>query len=373
MASKDGKPLIIVYHADCVDGAACAWTVAKAHGVDRKPEEQKNVKYIPYAHHNAAAAEEEIRQSLKEGGQLYFVDVAPNRGFLDELMTPDDNGRAKVAGINVMDHHHSQVRDLKDYQPPAGEGAQPSLKLHLDSQLRSAAHMVWQDMMGSKPAPDVFEVIDRLDGAATGLITPQDFAAAAYVDTQDITTPAKAFETLKGLAKYTFNEIAAAGKSMLRDQEIKIDKLMMNLSYINLQVLPGQPEVPVAIVNADVKQFGRGISQRMTEEGQKAGSGVALAWFLQKNGAVTMSIRTSGNPDASAIAEHLRTTMGVTGGGHLGAGAVHFKSLFEFARQMPFAYASIPTPVASVNPPLQANDKPKTDVAKHACPNCGLH
>lgn len=344
-ASKEGKPLIIVYHADCVDGCACAWGVAKAHGVDLEPEKQKNVTYIPYGHHNQEAAEEQIRAALQGDATLYFVDVAPKKPFLDELMTPDKEGRAKVNLIRIIDHHESEIKDLLGYKPPEVDGPQPGLIIHLDPHARSAAKIVWEDLNGGEPMPAVLEVIDRMDGAATGLKTPSDFAAAAHVDAQDIKTPSSAFRTLRGLALSTFNQIAAAGRNTLEDQALKIDKAMENLSIIHLQVLPGQPEVPVAIVNADVKQLGRAISQRLTEEGKKAGSGVAMSWYMQKNGAVTMSIRTDGHPDASKIAAHLRTTMGVTGGGHEGAGAVHFKSLFEFARHMPFIYAKAPKPV----------------------------
>lgn len=343
-AAKEGKPLVIVYHADCVDGAACAWGVAKAHGVDKEPEKQKNVTYIPYGHHNQQSAEDQIRAALKEEATLYFVDVAPKKPFLDELMTPDANGRAKARLISVIDHHESEIKDLAGYSPPDVAGPQPGLAIHLDPHARSAAKLVWEDLNPGVRMPEVLEVIDRMDGAATGLVTPSDFAAAAYVDAQDIKTPTSAFDTLRGLALSTFNQISAAGRDTLLDQKLKIEKAMENLSIIKLQLLPNQLDVPVAIVNADVKQLGRAISQRLVDEGNKAGSGVAMAWYMQKNGAVTMSIRTDGNPDASKIAEHLRITMGVTGGGHDKAAAVHFKSLFEFARNMPFIYAQPPKP-----------------------------
>lgn len=337
MDSAKGKPLVIVYHDDCVDGAACAWAVAKAHGADKGKHD--NVTYIPYAHHDKGKAEDKIRAALQEDATLYFVDVAPTKEFLDEMMTPGKDGKAKVRQVNVMDHHESQTRALEGYAPPDVEGGQPALELLIDPNLHSAAKMVWQELLPDEPPPPVLDVINLMDGDAKGLKTPQDFAAAALIDTKDISTPERAFETLRGLAKETFNEMAMAGRPLVEDQQAKIDWLLKNAQTIEMQILPDQPPVKVAIVNADVKQFGRQISARLVEEGQKAGSGVAFAWHMQKNGAVTMSIRTDGEPDASKIADYLRDTMGVTGGGHDGAGAVHFASLFHFAAEMPFRNA----------------------------------
>src|ERR1044072_4541503 len=99
MASKDEQPLIIVYHADCVDGAACAWAVAKSHGVEKK--DNPNVTYIPYAHHDVATAERKIRAAMKEGARLYFVDVAPTPEFLDEIITPNLKGKPKVEEVDI--------------------------------------------------------------------------------------------------------------------------------------------------------------------------------------------------------------------------------------------------------------------------------
>jgi nanoRNase/pAp phosphatase (c-di-AMP/oligoRNAs hydrolase) len=332
--APDTKPLIIVYHDNCVDGSACAWAVARANGVEKEPH--ANVTYIPYAHHDVATAERKIRAAMKQGAELYFVDVAPRNQFLDEIMTPGNDGKPKVKSIRVMDHHSSEVDDLTGYKPPGGSDvAHPKLDIQIEKARGSAARMVWETLMPGKPVPPVLDVINRMDGDAKALTSPHDFAAAAMVDTRDISTPEKAFRTLRGLASLTFNQIAKAGRGMVKDQEIKIDKMLDNATCVALDILPGQPPVPVAIVNADVKQFGRQVSERLVEAGRKAGSGVALAWYMQQNGAVTMSIRTSGVPDAGKIAEHLRDTMGVTGGGHEGAAAVHFSSLFEFARRVP--------------------------------------
>ena len=363
MASPEGAPLVVVYHADCIDGAACAWGVAKAHGIDKQKD--ANVTYIPYAHHDVEKAQEQIRAALVGNANLYFVDVAPTPKFLDELMTPDKDGKAKVATIRVMDHHESAAKDLKGYTPPVVTGEQPQLALQIGERRMSAALMVWQKMMPGEPVPAVLGMIDKMDGDARGLLSPHDFAAAAMIDTRDISTPWKAFSALRGLAAITFNEMAQRGRPMVRDQDRRIKRVLENAYIVPLPLVDGQPPQKVLMVNADVKQFGRHISARLIEAAKAQGADVSFAWFLQKNGTVTASIRTDGDPDASEIAANLRKTMGVTGGGHDGAGAIHFPSLFDFARHIQAAQA-----VANGQP--AAND-PVNPAAKKYNPPPSIH
>ena len=358
---KTPKPLVVVYHADCIDGAASAWSVAKAWGQD-DPHDQKNsnITYIPYAHHDVEAAEDKIREALSADAEVYFVDVAPTPAFLNILMTPDDNGAAKAEKIHIIDHHVSAADMLDGYQPPVipdGTTA-PQLNIKVDKTRTAAAAMVWEDVMPGKPLPDVLHVINKMDGNAAGLTTPQDFSAAALVDTFDITTIEKSFHTLRNLARMNFNDMARSGRHISHDQDTKIEKLLETANIIRLQILPNTEPVPVPVVNGDVKQFGRKISEKLVAFGKKNNSNIAFAWYMQKNGTVSMSIRTDGEPDAAKVAEHLRKTMGVTGGGHAGAGAVHFASLFEFARHMPFDHAAPPAGAAPPTPKHPPKDKP---------------
>ena len=358
MASPGEQPLVIVYHADCIDGAACAWGVAKAHGIDRVKD--ANVTYIPYAHHDVEKAEEKIRAAMGENVKVYFVDVAPTPKFLNELMTPDTSGKAKAESIRVMDHHESAAKDLRGYTPPVVTGDQPKLEIQIEERRQSAALMVWQKMMPNEPIPAVLGMINKMDGDARGLLTPHDFAAAAMIDTRDISTPWKAFSALRGLAAITFNEMATRGRPMVRDQDRRIKRVLENSYIVPLPLLDGQPPQKVLMVNADVKQFGRHISARLIEAAKEQGADVSFAWFLQKNGTVTASIRTDGNPDASEIAANLRKTMGVTGGGHDGAGAIHFPSLFDFARHIHAAQAATGMEAANdaINPPAKKYNPP---------------
>ncbi len=333
------KPLVIVYHADCIDGAASAWSIARAWDADENMPD--HVTYIPYGHHNSEEAKDDIRKALKPDALLYFADVAPDPGFLDEILSPDGQSRPKIAAVHILDHHKSAHDMLKDYAPPAFPDlfCSPALNIHIDPAKHSAARMIWEHLMPDTPVPPVLDVIDKMDGDAAGLKTAKDFAAAALIDARPVDNIKKSLRGLRSLAKLSFNQMAEKGKYITATEKKRISRLVQNTQYVSMQILPDTKPVKVPVVNVNVQQYGRRISQKLVDMGKEAGSGVAFAWFVQSNGVVSMSIRTDGTPDAQQVAEHLKKTMGVTGGGHAGAGAVHFESLFEFARQMPFDYA----------------------------------
>ncbi len=316
--STQSSPLIVVYHADCIDGAASAWTIAKA-------LDDKNISYIPYDHADRAASEDKIRAALAPGAEVYFADITPEKHFLNELLT-------SAQTVHILDHHKSAAEMLNGHHAL-------NLKTHIDPEAPSAAKMIWRYFFPAEKAPAVIDLISLMDGSGSGLKTPQDFAAAALVDSKDIDTTERAFKTLRGLAKLSFNEMAKKGRPIAAEQEARIDRFLKNTSSVEVQILPDTKPVSVPIVNGDVRFFGRQISERLVDLGKKAGVNVAFIWTIQKTGTVSLSIRTDGEPDASKIAQHLCKTMGATGGGHKDAAAVHFSSLFEFARRMPIQLA----------------------------------
>ena len=132
------KSLVIVYHADCIDGSAAAWAVSRAWHV------KNNITYIPYEHFNNTAAEDDIRAVITPGTALYFVDVVPEKYFLDELMSPAKSGLSKLKAIHILDHHKSAAGALKGYRAPVTGANTPALEIHIDPAKPSAAKMDFQ-------------------------------------------------------------------------------------------------------------------------------------------------------------------------------------------------------------------------------------
>jgi hypothetical protein len=326
------RHLIVVYHEDCIDGLAAAWAFDKKWGRD----ENVHLSYIPYGHHNIPEAEEKIRKELSAGAEVFFADVAPKKAFLDELMAPLTSGLPPAKSIHVMDHHKSAADELTGYTPPADTEA-PKLSIHIDAEHPAASNMIWDMLLPGETKPDFLAMIAKMD-LARDIKSDHDLAAAALIDSKCIKTVADAFHNFEELSGLKMHDMVVAGLNILSDQENRIDKLTDNIMYTRITLLNDKMQeesIWVPVINADVQNFGRHISDYLREQGDRTGLGMAFAWYVQGNGTVTMSIRSDGDPDASLIAQVLRNHPGVAGGGHKTSAAVHFTSLQQFMDIIP--------------------------------------
>ncbi|MEZ0262327.1 MAG: hypothetical protein ACAH80_15080 [Alphaproteobacteria bacterium] len=328
MTTASRKHLVVVYHEACIDGLASAWAF------DQRFSGHENVhlSYIPLGHHDIPAAEEKIRREIDAGAEIYFVDVAPSKKLLDEIMAPLSSGLPPAKEVTVIDHHKSAADILAGYKPPADAQA-PKLSLKLDPDHPSAAIMVWDALLGGRDKPEFLKLIAKMD-IAKDIKDDRDLAAAAMIDSKPIKNIADAFYSFYELSSLSLHEMVVGGQGILSDQANRIQKLTDNIMYTRL-VIEGGHITWVPVINADVQNFGRHISDYLREQGDRTGMGMAFAWYVQGNGSVTMSIRSDGDPDASKIAEFLCANTGVKGGGHKTSAAVHFTSLSQFTDVIP--------------------------------------
>ena len=330
--SKDAKndaPLVVAYHADCIDGLACAW------GVHKKFPGRETI-YVPISHHDHEAGEKAVLAALKPGSELFYVDAAPERAFLDKL------ANLNLHAITVIDHHLSTHKDLSGYVPPAGSST--VVKIITNDDHPSAASMVWDYLLGSASKPEILTMIEKMD-VKPDLRSEQDYAAAAFVDSKSLRSIKDAFMTLDSLSSMSIIDMACEGGSLYKDQFNRVAKLHDNVMFT---MHKGQM---VPVVNADVQSFGRYISEYLRELARENKSGAAFAWYMQGNGVVTMSIRATGDTDASAIATDMNQKFGTEGGGHKTSAAVHFRSLAAFAQ----AILLLPRDAAAAKKPPMAH------------------
>lgn len=289
--------------------------------------------YIPYGHHGMAEAEGKIRAAMTVGVEVYFVDVAPTRKFLDELMTAETSGLPVPRSIQVMDHHKSAADELAGYTPPAC-GTTPVLDIFIDEHYSSASNMIWRRMLPDREAPYFLTLIDKMD-LAHDLSNHEELSAAATIDSRDISNVEAAFSSFAELADIPMHDMVTGGKNILIDQKNRIGKLNDNIMYTRFQMMAEEAEILwVPILNADVQNFGRHISDYLRGHGTKTGGAIAFAWYMQGNGSITMSIRSNGELDASKVAEALCVMLDIKGGGHKTSAAVHFTSLRQFSENI---------------------------------------
>lgn len=344
------RNIVVVYHNCCIDGLASAWAVEQK----LKQESHAKIHYIPYDHHNSAAAEREILARTGQDAEFIFVDTAPEKQLLDQMMLPDAKGKARALSINIMDHHKTAGENLSGYVPPAVSGftTPPALSINIDRDCPAASLLVWNRLMPDTEVPDFLQMIAKMD-LDQNLHTAEDFSAAALIDAQDLSSVSKAFYAFGMLSALTYKEMATLGDTIHSDHMNKIGKLASDVMYTCLKIADDLPQMCIPVINADVQHFGRQVSEYLRRLGKEAETDVAFAWHVQGNGAVTVSIRSDGTPDASAIARHFNERCGTRGGGHETSAAVHFSSLHEFCAHLELHPGKEAEP--AVNPVLRNN------------------
>lgn len=330
MNTQYQRHLLVIYHMDCIDGLASAWAVHCKWASDPSVK----LDYIPYGHHNIEDAEKTIRSHLAAPDSadvidVVFVDVAPTRAFLTELLTPP----ARATRVVVADHHKSAAEQLRGFEAPTHDGV-PELHLRIDAMHPSAANMVWEYLFPDTPAPIFFQLIAKMDLGQNLLETENDYAAAALIDSKNITSIDTAFQSFMAMSHLEYQDMVALGRNILSDQDTRISKLEDNVMYAQLHIAEGAAPVWIALVNADVQNFGRYISTWLVQQGEVTGAGLGGAWYVQGNGSVTVSLRSDGTPDASAVATYLCQSFGIRGGGHSTSAAVHFPTLAAFQQHV---------------------------------------
>jgi len=331
--NKDNSPIIIVYHDGCLDGMASAWVMARALRI-KDGAKNKNIKYIAYEHSEISKAQDIIRASINRYTRVYFVDVAPEVDFLDELLAADKNGIAKLKEIDILDHHATSAKRLKGHSFKESHETGLKLNINIDDSKNSATAMIWAIMFPDETMPAVIEHIDKMD-ISTNLETSEDFAAAAYIDERSLGSISEAFKSLRFLETLSFKEMAKRGSSIKDIQEKKIEKFLKNKKYVTLQILPDTEPLDIPIVQGRVRDFGRLISGHLVALGKDSGVNITFSWFERaEGGSVTMSIRSNGNPDLTKVTQYLCSSLGIKGGGHKNSAAVHFSSIKEFKKHI---------------------------------------
>jgi oligoribonuclease NrnB/cAMP/cGMP phosphodiesterase (DHH superfamily) len=306
---------LIIYHADCIDGLAAAWTTQRAlAGTD--------CIFIAYDHAEGAAAENAVRAALGDAGQVYFVDIGPRAEFLAELRQA-----APAVPVTVIDHHVSSSFELAQVPPQAG------LKVKIDTHHPSAANMVWEHFFPAEEKPFFLEMIGKMD-LGHDMQTEDDFAAAAAIDAYDISSPEKAFDSFEALQRLTAKDLIQSGKAESQQQETYGTEVRKTLEHLTVD-MPDATQAVLPAVMLDKKKIGRRMSLFLCAIAQNDNTDAAIGWAVKPDGKVAVSLRSAGKADCSVIAKHLAELHGVNGGGHRCSAAVTFNSMAHFRKALP--------------------------------------
>lgn len=354
------RNVLFGFHKDCIDGCFAAAGLRDAY----KDQPNVRIRYMPLPSEMPAAQARRFLESIRPGDEVVIADVSPPKESLCVLLGSELN----IKSLTLFDHHESEVERLLSYERDNVCGCRDGrVKFYLDAKAPSAASMVWNTLL-PKRAPQTFlKLVGRMEDTSRTL-HDEDLWLAAYTDTHALSPEDRAalptpenldpiFDDLIQLAqdmeqKDLRVEMALRGESIVSEQLCNIKKVFgSSMLYTRARFAPGEERRWVVALNAAIPNYGRIMNHylllaadEMNKALGKTEAPVAIAWFLNKNNHVHVSLRSNGSPNVGDIAAFWASELGGrdkqgkalgSGGGHDDAACVQIPSPLRLLKRAP--------------------------------------
>ncbi len=273
---KATRPIVVLYHANCVDGFTAAYAAWKKFGAAAE--------YIPVQHQTPPP-------DGLAGKEIYTVDFTYKAPIMQKLMK--ENRR-----VTSIDHHVSSQKVTESTYKP------------LYALNHSGAVLAWNYFHPKKKTPFLSRYVEDMDLWKFKL--PHTKEIIAYLDLFDFD-----FATWDQLMREFENP--SKRKKMIRDGGLVLrheDRLVARLAANNAEYvrLAGRTMLSV---NSPLfhSEVGAALLKKLPP--------MALIWS-RKNGMITVSLRSNGSVDVSKIAARFG------GGGHKAAAGFAFPVTKKF-------------------------------------------
>lgn len=265
-STENNKTVMVLYHANCLDGFTAAWVAWKKFG--------NLADYIPVAHQRTPPGDFKDKE-------VYFVDFA----YPVEI-TKDILGEAKK--VIIIDHH----KTTKNSAELAHE--------HLYSENNSGAVLAWKYFFPEIPVPQLLKYVEDMDLWNFKLDSTKEIIA--FLDKEKFD-----FERWNNLVDdfengKSFQEIVKIGENLLEYKNSIIEKI----SYRSYKVKFENKDI--LAINSPIFQseLGHVLYEKIPP--------MSIVWY-EKNDEIKVSLRSDGSIDVGKIAEKYG------GGGHKEASA----------------------------------------------------
>ncbi|MFP6654243.1 MAG: hypothetical protein VCB25_01360 [Myxococcota bacterium] len=265
---------ICFYHAGCPDGFGAVWSVRRAWGDS--------------GHFVARGHQDRVRLAECEDALVAFVDIAPAKDELSELM--------KVAEQVVVLDHHITARDrLADDAAFVNELEADGHVLHFDLE-HSGAVLGWQYFHPNEDVPDLLRYVEDQD-LWNWALPDSDAVNAA------IASYPREFEVWDRLAADSMESLREQGRPILRANRIEVERRLESAKPVAL----GTKRVEAINASTNRAQIGHQLAKR-AQYGEPWG----LVYRVE-GGEVFATLYSIGDLDVSRVA------VGYGGGGHRNA------------------------------------------------------
>ncbi|MBW2240618.1 MAG: hypothetical protein JRH01_01415 [Deltaproteobacteria bacterium] len=265
---------VCIYHAGCPDGFGAAWAAWRAWG--------EEADYVARGHDDA------LRPASFEDALVVFVDIAPPAPVAQPLADA-------VGHLVVLDHHLSSKGHYDD-EPGLVNGLRSSGHEIVFDLEHSGAVLSWHHFHPEEEPPELLAYVQDMDLWNWKLPQSREVNAA-------IGSYPRNFETWEMLAKRPIAELAAEGSSLVRAQQIEVERSLHSAHPVSLGTLR------VEAVNAREQRslIGHELASRA-----RFGSPCGAVYRLTST-RVDVSVYSIGDFDVAAVAGKFG------GGGHRNA------------------------------------------------------
>lgn len=265
----DNKNILVLYHADCMDGYAAAWAMWKFFF--------NKARYIPVRHQSAFP-------EFSEGTEIYIVDFCYP---VEELLL----AAQKAKKITVLDHHISAEKEFKAYQKHSKLPA--NIEVNFE-QNHSGCMIAWQYFHKDIETPQLLKHIEDHDLWRHQLPKTEEISKALY-----LRLPLKfsLFEKIK------LPTLLQEGTVLVKQQRLNVSRLLNARHAVSLNNCIG------LAVNAPSM-----FSSDLGHELAKISGNYGLTYYFHgKRQCYECSLRSIGEFDVSELARQFG------GGGHKNA------------------------------------------------------
>lgn len=282
------KPVLVIYHANCTDGACAAWAAWKKFG--------EGAEYRAWNYGTPAPSDEEVA-----GREVFIVDFSFSRVDLLRI-----NGVAK--SLKVIDHHKSAQADLGD------------LPFALFEMNHSGAYLAYTEFNDgrSKKVPEIVKYVEDRD--LWRFLLPKSKAVSAAISSMGVVEDFRKFDEAEKILNLTdeyspfygpgemqagleytdaFNAFVAMGEALLRADEQTVRIALTRQMKGKL----GGYEVPIVNATTLFSETAGALAE---------GNLFGVAWFVRADGKIQVSLRV--RQDSDFDVSLLAKTFG--GGGH---------------------------------------------------------
>lgn len=196
MTSPNSKTILVIYHADCLDGFGAAWCAFKTFG--------SKARYIP-------ARFGEPFPKFSQGDDIYILDFC----YTSETLLKISKTAKK---ITIIDHHVTALKQFENVVLPE------NITLHFDLN-HSGCILAWQHFFSGKDVPMILQHIEDRDLWHFQLAGTKEITSALY---EQLPITFKTFEKLR------LHQLFSAGKIQVAQFSKMVNRLSNNAHPVEL-------------------------------------------------------------------------------------------------------------------------------------------